>query len=95
MDEPTSSLEPREVDRLAAWSRCCAASGVAVLYVTHKLDEVFRFCERVTVLRDGRRAHTGPVAGTTGSRLVATMLGRDIDEVREHGATTFGDEHRR
>jgi ribose transport system ATP-binding protein len=94
MDEPTSSLEPREVDLLAEVVDVLRRQDVAVLYVTHKLDEVFRFCERVTVLRDGRRAHTGPVAGTTRLRLVATMLGRDIDEVREHGATTFTDEHR-
>ena len=94
MDEPTSSLEPREVDLLAGVVDTLRRERVAVLYVTHKLDEVFRFCERVTVLRDGRRAHTGPVAGTTRLRLVATMLGRDIDDVREHGATTFTDEHR-
>jgi len=94
MDEPTSSLEPREVDLLAGVVDMLRRQRVAVLYVTHKLDEVFRFCERVTVLRDGRRAHTGAVAGTTRLRLVATMLGRDIDDVREHGATTFTDEHR-
>ena len=56
MDEPTSSLEPREVDRLLEVDRRAArAGGVAVLYVSHKLDEVFRLCDRVTVLRDGRR----------------------------------------
>jgi galactofuranose transport system ATP-binding protein len=94
MDEPTSSLEPREVDLLAGVVDMLRRQQVAVLYVTHKLDEVFRFCERVTVLRDGRLAHSGPVAGTSRLRLVATMLGRAIDEVREHGATTFTDEHR-
>jgi monosaccharide-transporting ATPase len=94
MDEPTSSLEPREVDRLLEVVEVLRGQQVAVLYVTHKLDEVFRACQRVTVLRDGRVAHTGEVASTTRLRLVATMLGRDIDEVRRHGATTFGDEHR-
>jgi monosaccharide-transporting ATPase len=48
----------------------------------------------VTVLRDGRRVHTGPVAGTTRLRLVATMLGRDVDQIRRHGATTFDDQQR-
>ncbi len=67
---------------------------VAVLYVTHKLDEVFRICERVTVLRDGRLVHTGPVGETTRLRLVATMLGRDVAEVRAHGVTSFSDEQR-
>jgi monosaccharide-transporting ATPase len=94
MDEPTSSLEPREVDLLAHLVETVRSQQVAVLYVTHKLDEVFRFCTRVTVLRDGRLAHTGPVADTTRLRLVATMLGRNIDDVRQHGATTFTDEHR-
>ncbi len=94
MDEPTSSLEPREVDLLLDVVALLRRRHVAVLYVTHKLDEVFRICDRVTVLRDGRLVHTGPVAGTTRLRLVATMLGRDVDEVRRHGATTFGDEQR-
>ncbi|WP_205650507.1 sugar ABC transporter ATP-binding protein [Actinoplanes solisilvae] len=94
MDEPTSSLEPREVDLLLGVVAMLRDQQVAVLYVTHKLDEVFRACDRVTVLRDGRVAHSGPVAGTTRLRLVAAMLGRDIDQVRRHGATTFGDEQR-
>jgi ribose transport system ATP-binding protein len=94
MDEPTSSLEPREVDLLADVVDMLRRQRVAVLYVTHKLDEVFRFCERVTVLRDGRLAHSGAVADSTRLRLVATMLGRDLDVIREHGATTFTDEHR-
>ena len=94
MDEPTSSLEPREVDLLLGVVDVLRQRQVAVLYVTHKLDEVFRACERVTVLRDGRLAHTGDVAGTDRLRLVATMLGRDVDVVRRHGATTFTDEHR-
>jgi monosaccharide-transporting ATPase len=93
MDEPTSSLEPREVDRLADVIGLLTARGVAVLYVTHKLDEVFRVCQDVTVLRDGRRVHTGEVAQTTRLRLVATMLGREVAEVREHGLTRFGDGH--
>ena len=88
MDEPTSSLEPREVDRLADVIGILRSRDVAVLYVTHKLDEVFRICQDVTVLRDGRRVHTGEVAHTSRLRLVATMLGRDMAEVREHGLTS-------
>ncbi|MDG6110098.1 sugar ABC transporter ATP-binding protein [Dactylosporangium aurantiacum] len=94
MDEPTSSLEPREVDLLLGVVDVLRRRQVAVLYVTHKLDEVFRACERVTVLRDGRLAHTGDVAATDRLALVATMLGRDVDVVRRHGVTTFTDEHR-
>jgi ribose transport system ATP-binding protein len=94
MDEPTSSLEPREVDLLLDVVDMLRRRQVAVLYVTHKLDEVYRICDRVTVLRDGRLAHTGAVADIDRLRLVATMLGRDVDFVRRHGATTFADEHR-
>ena len=93
MDEPTSSLEPREVDRLVEVIAMLRADGVAVLYVTHKLDEVFRLCQQVTVLRDGRRVHTGAVADTNRLALVATMLGRRVDEVRDHGLTSFGESH--
>jgi len=92
MDEPTSSLEPREVDRLAQVIKLLREDDVAVLYVTHKLDEVFRFCQDVTVLRDGRKVFTGEVADTNRLSLVATMLGRKVEEVRAHGLTSFGDE---
>jgi ribose transport system ATP-binding protein len=91
MDEPTSSLEPREVDRLAQVIDVLRSDGVAVLYVTHKLDEVFRLCQDVTVLRDGRRLSSGEVADTDRLGLVATMLGRRVEEVREHGVTSFGE----
>jgi ribose transport system ATP-binding protein len=89
MDEPTSSLEPREVDRLAAVIDMLRQHGVAVLYVTHKLHEVFRLCQRVTVLRDGRVVRTTDVASTTRLGLISMMLGRDVAEVREHGVTSF------
>ena len=90
LDEPTSSLEPREVERLSGVIGLLRDSGVALLYVTHKLDEVFRLCDRVTVLRDGRRVHTGPVAEISRLELVATMLGRKVSEVQREGMTKFG-----
>ena len=67
MDEPTSSLEPREVERLMEVVDLLRRGGVAVVYVSHRLDEVYRLCDRVTVLRDGRLIHTGPVAEILGS----------------------------
>src|SRR5215218_9423535 len=82
MDEPTSSLEPREVEILFRTITSLREHGVGIVYVSHKLDELFRICDRVTVLRDGRLVHTGDIAELTRIRLVALMLGRDVAEVR-------------
>ncbi|MBB4904481.1 sugar ABC transporter ATP-binding protein [Actinophytocola algeriensis] len=92
LDEPTSSLEPREVDTLFGIVERLKADGVAVLYVSHRLDELYRICDRVTVLRDGRVVHSGPMADLPRLRLVALMLGRDLEEVRREGATKFDGE---
>ncbi|TDQ01033.1 sugar ABC transporter ATP-binding protein [Labedaea rhizosphaerae] len=93
MDEPTSSLEPREVDTLLALVRTLAERDVAVVYVSHRMDELYRVCDVVTVLRDGAVVHTGPLAELDRVRLIATMLGRDIAEVRREGSTAFSGEH--
>ena len=93
MDEPTSSLEPREVETLFGVIGRLRAQGVAVLYVSHRLDELYAVCDRVTVLRDGRRVHTGPLAELARLRLVSLMLGRDIGQVRAEGTTKFGGDH--
>jgi ribose transport system ATP-binding protein len=93
MDEPTSSLEPREVDILFRVVRELRDHGVAIIYVSHRLDELYRICDRVTVLRDGRVVHSGPLAGLDRLRLVSLMLGRDIAEVRRHGLTRFSESH--
>ncbi|MEH0934595.1 sugar ABC transporter ATP-binding protein [Micromonospora psammae] len=89
MDEPTSSLEPREVETLFRLVRQLNAGGVAVVYVSHRLDELYQLCDRVTVLRDGRVVHTGPMADLDRLRLVSTMLGRDLAQVRQEGLTRF------
>jgi monosaccharide-transporting ATPase len=93
MDEPTSSLEPREVDTLFRVIGELREQGVAIIYVSHRLDELYRICDRVTVLRDGRVVHTGPLADLNRLRLVSLMLGRDVAEVRRHGLTSFSESH--
>ena len=95
LDEPTSSLEPNEVEQLFRVIRILRDDGVALLYVSHDLDEIFELCDQVTVLRDGRRVHTGPVAQITRLELVATMLGREVQDVRSSGKTAFDIEGRR
>ncbi len=90
MDEPTSSLEPREVERLFSVIDLLRDEGVAVVYVSHRLDEVFRMCDNVTVLRDGRRVHDGPLRDLDRVRLIALMLGREIADASR--VTTFAEE---
>jgi galactofuranose transport system ATP-binding protein len=91
MDEPTSSLEPREVDTLFRVVRELKAQGVAIAYVSHRLDELYQICDRVTVLRDGQVVHSGELAGLDRLRLVSLMLGREMAEVRRHGVTAFSE----
>ncbi|CAL9347652.1 MULTISPECIES: sugar ABC transporter ATP-binding protein [unclassified Streptomyces] len=94
MDEPTSSLEPREVETLFSVIRRLRDEGIAVVYVSHRLDELYAVCDTVTVLRDGRRVHHGELADLDRLSLVSTMLGRELGEVRSEGLTKFtGDHH--
>ncbi|MFD7446353.1 sugar ABC transporter ATP-binding protein [Streptomyces sp. NPDC059909] len=92
MDEPTSSLEPREVETLFRVIGDLRRQNIAVVYVSHRMDELYRICDRVTVLRDGKHIHTGDLAGLDRMQLVSMMLGREITEVRRHGVTSFGEE---
>ncbi|MFD5791575.1 sugar ABC transporter ATP-binding protein [Streptomyces sp. NPDC087866] len=92
MDEPTSSLEPREVETLFRVIEDLRGRGIAVLYVSHRMDELYRICDRVTVLRDGHHIHTGDLADLDRMQLVSMMLGRDMAEVRREGLTNFDSE---
>lgn len=96
MDEPTSSLEPKEVETLFSVIRGLKEQGIAVVYVSHRLDELYAVCDRVTVMRDGRVVHTGRIAGLERLKLVSLMLGREMSAVREKGSTAFdSDGHER
>ncbi|HEX3783036.1 MAG TPA: sugar ABC transporter ATP-binding protein [Pseudonocardiaceae bacterium] len=91
MDEPTSSLERREVLTLFGVIRRLRSAGIAVLYVSHRLDELYTICDDVTVLRDGAVVHTGELAELDRLRLVSLMLGRDVSLLRRQGVTAFGE----
>jgi ribose transport system ATP-binding protein len=93
MDEPTSSLEPREVETLFGVIRLLHQRGVAIVYVSHKLDELYRICEQVTVMRDGKVVHSGDLADLPRLELIAMMLGRDVSAVQRGGRTEFGGSH--
>lgn len=79
MDEPTSSLAPPEFERLAEVIKRLAAQGVAIIYVSHKLDEVYRVASQATVLRDGRMVGEIELARTAQAELVALMVGRKMN----------------
>ncbi len=80
MDEPTAALSLAEVARLFDVVRTLRAAGAAVLFISHRLEEVFEICQRVTVMRDGRHVLTSELAGLTADDLVRAMVGRQMDE---------------
>ena len=79
LDEPTAVLPDEEVDRLFQIVADVGEQGTSVLYVSHRLDEIFRICDRVTVLREGRVVATADVAALTKDRLIASILGEEGD----------------
>jgi simple sugar transport system ATP-binding protein len=83
LDEPTAQLEAREIERLFRRLRVLQDDGVSFLYISHHLAEVFELCQRVTVLRDGRRITTAPVAGMSKEELVQAMVGQPAGTARE------------
>jgi ribose transport system ATP-binding protein len=79
MDEPTTSLSAPEASRLELLIERLKASGVAIVYISHKLDEIERLADRITVLRDGKRIVTRDAAGVDETEMVRLMVGRQID----------------
>ncbi|MFL5337080.1 MAG: sugar ABC transporter ATP-binding protein, partial [Geminicoccaceae bacterium] len=84
MDEPTSALSDKEVHRLFAIVRGLKAKGISVVFVTHRLEEVMRICDRATVLRDGTLAGAAPIAELDVERIIRLMVGREIDRLFAH-----------
>ncbi|MGM1057662.1 sugar ABC transporter ATP-binding protein [Saccharothrix sp. Mg75] len=78
MDEPTAALSGVEAERLFAVVRALCAQGAAVLFISHRFDEVFALCERITVVRDGAWVSTDRVADVTVDQVVRRMVGRDV-----------------
>lgn len=78
MDEPTAVLTARETDILLEQIERLRAEGAAILYTSHKLDEIARIADRVTVLRDGHRVFEGPAEGLTEDQMAETMVGREL-----------------
>jgi len=80
MDEPSAVLPSHDMERLYGVIRALRAEGTSIIYISHRLDEIFRIADRVTVLKDGRSVMTTPVAETSRAALVNSMVGRQLTE---------------
>src|SRR5262245_39789990 len=80
LDEPTAALPEADVERLLQMLRRLRASGIGIIYVTHRLDEVFRIADRITVLRDGRRVATVESRQTSPRDLIGMIVGRSMND---------------
>jgi ABC-type sugar transport system ATPase subunit len=90
LDEPTAALERREVGRLFDTVRALAAQGVAVLFISHRLDEVLELADQCTVLRDGRMVGHAVRGAFTADWMIRSMTGRDIEELHRPHSGDFG-----
>ena len=84
MDEPTSALSQSEVENLFKLVLELKAEGISTIFVTHRLEEVFRICDRYTVLRDSRNAGAGRVADTDVEGIIRLMVGRELTALNAH-----------
>ena len=83
LDEPTSSLDDSEVEKLFSMMRRLKNQGVGIIFVTHFLEQVYAVCDRITVLRDGTLIGEWPVAELPRVKLVAAMMGKDFDDLAD------------
>ncbi len=91
-DEPTASLTNREVDALFEIIRKLKSEGMGIVYISHRLEEIFEICDRVTVIRDGHYISTKDVDKTDKDELVADMVGRKMDNYYPKTETPIGEE---
>ena len=88
MDEPTSSLTPREFDRLAELISDLKSMGVSLIYVSHKMNEIFRVCDRATIMRDGRQVGVVNICDEDEESIVSKMVGRKIEKLEHNSYVT-------
>jgi len=92
MDEPTSSLSSKEVKELLRTIKELKQKGIAVVFISHRLDEIMEVCDRVTVMRDGRKVKTLPIQEATKEGLIRLMVGRDLANQFPKVETEIGEE---
>lgn len=81
MDEPTSSLDQKETDRLFEVIRDLKSKGVAIIYISHRMEEIFQICDQVSVFRDGTFIDSKPLAGVSKNELISMMVGRQVSNI--------------
>jgi rhamnose transport system ATP-binding protein len=91
MDEPTAALSAHEVEKLFAITRQLREHGVAILFVSHRLEEIFELADQITVLRDGAHVITAPAAQFTSEDLIRFMVGRELTALFPKGEAEIGD----
>lgn len=91
LDEPTATLSDAEIERILAILKGLAAQGRSIIYITHRLGEVFELCDTVTVLRNGRHVATAPADEVTREQLVELMLGRSFEDMYPEAAVQRDD----
>jgi rhamnose transport system ATP-binding protein len=91
MDEPTAALSAHEVEKLFAITRQLREHGVAILFVSHRLEEIFELADRITVLRDGAHVITAPAAQFTSEDLIRYMVGRELTALFPKSEAEIGD----
>ncbi len=92
LDEPTAVLAPPEVERLLEVVKGLSRRGVSVVYISHRLDEIFRIADQITVLKDGRTVGTYPASGMDEHRLISLMVGREASQLFPKVARFKGEE---
>lgn len=91
MDEPTAALSGHEVERLFAVAKSLRDQGAALMFISHRMEEVFELCDEVTVMRDGKYIITRQIAETSPTQIVQDMVGREIDQLFPKQETTIGE----
>ena len=92
MDEPTASLSAHEAAELRRIARTLAEAGVSVVYISHRLEEVFQVADRVSVIRDGKHISTRPIGETNPQKMIAEMVGREVGNYFTKMTSTAQDE---
>ena len=91
MDEPTSSLTPKEIEKLFDVIDKLKKNNIAIIYITHKIDEIFRIANNVTVLRDGKFISNRSINETSEQILIQDMVGRKVDQKFERPIKSFSE----